>query len=295
MADYSIWVLEYAAAPRVDMGSVIYGAHDRGSCKMPYAYVVLQSRDHVAMVDIGYNHADFGAALAVRFGAGDWHGPREVLGLCGLRPEDVDTIFITHAHFDHFGNIEAFPNARFYVAEREIEKSIWALSLPERMNFLATSIDPGDLLKAAELARSGRLVLVREDLDDVLPGIDLRIAPDTHSFASLWVAVRNDGLRNSGDVWILAGDLVYAYDNIGGLDTGAAAGSPYMPVGFAIGSQANLVLATEEMLKLVSYERRRVVPVHEERLKQVFPSRRLGEGLSICEICLADRAESKLA
>jgi N-acyl homoserine lactone hydrolase len=49
------------------------------------------------------------------------------------------------------------------------------------------------------------------------------------------------------------------------------------------------------MLKLVSYERRRVVPVHEERLKQVFPSRRLGEGLSICEICLADRAESKLA
>jgi N-acyl homoserine lactone hydrolase len=294
MAEYSIWVLEYAASPETEMGSIVYGAHNRGARPMPYAYVVLQSRDHVAMVDVGYNRADFGEALALRFGVEHWHGPREALALCGLKPEDVDTVFITHVHFDHFGNVEAFPNARFYVAEREIEKSIWALSLPERMKFLASSIDPGDLTKGAELARAGRLDLVKEDMADVLPGIDLHIAPDTHSFASLWVEVRNDRRRQSSDVWVLAGDLVYAYENLGGRGSTAEGGSAYLPIGFAIGSQTNLLLATEEMLKAVDHERRRVVPVHEERLKEVFPSRLKAPGLSISEICLADGATSRL-
>ena len=295
MADYSIWVLEYASAPHVDMAGVIYGHYDGGSCRMPYSYVVLRSRDHVAMVDVGYNHAAYGEVLAVRFGACHWHGPHEALALCGIRPEDVDTVFITHAHFDHFGNVEAFPKARFYIAEREIERSIWALALPERMKFLASSIDPADLMKATDLARAGRLVLVREDLEDVLPGIDLRIALDTHSFASLWVVLRNDRRRDSTDAWVLAGDLAYVYENIGGMETGAESGGPYLPVGFAVGSQANLVLATEAMLKTVAYERRRIIPVHEERLKQLFPSRRLAEGLSICEICLADGEVSRVA
>jgi N-acyl homoserine lactone hydrolase len=294
VAEYSIWVLEYCTQPDAEMGGIVYGAHSQPARAMPYSYVVLQSDKHVAMVDVGHNHADFGGALAERYGVKHWHGPREALALCGVTPEDVDTIFITHAHFDHFGNVEAFPKARFYIAAREIEKSIWALSLPERLKFLATAIDPGDLAKGAELARNGRLILVKEDMADVLPGIDLHLAPDTHSYGSMWVELRNDGRRNSQDAWVLAGDLVYAYENLGGLGSGAEAGSEYLPIGFAIGSQTNLLLATEAMLKAVGHERRRVVPVHEERLKEVFPSRQTSPGLGISEICLADGVASRL-
>jgi N-acyl homoserine lactone hydrolase len=294
MAEYSIWVVEYASAPVNDRGLILYGASNQGTRPMPYAYVVMQSGDHVAMVDVGHNHADFGKTLADRYGCLHWHGPREALALCGLRPEDVDTIFITHAHFDHFGNAEAFPRARFYVAEEEIEKSIWALAQPPRLGFLAGAIDPGDLTKAAALAASGRLVLVKEDMSDVLPGIDLHLAPDTHSYSSMWVALRNDRRQDSSDAWVLAGDLVYAYENIGGLATGVDAGGEYVPVGFAIGSQTKLILATEQMLKTVGHERRRVVPVHEERLKDMFPTHRNAPGLSISEICLADGAASRV-
>ncbi len=281
MADYSIWVLEYATSPRVDMGDVAYGVRGKGSRRMPYAYVILQSKRHVAMVDVGYNHVDYGATLAELYDTVGWHGPAQALALCALRPEDVDTVFITHAHFDHFGNVEAFPRARFLVSAQEIERSVWALSLPERMKFLASSIDPGDLAKGAALARAGRLELVTEEREDVLPGIDLRLAPDSHSFESLWLHLRNDGRKPSADGWVLAGDLVYAYDNIGGMATGAEAGTPYLPVGFAMGSQANLVLASEAMLQAVDYERRRIIPVHEERVKQLFPSRQVEEGLAI--------------
>ena len=295
MALYSIWVVEFATSPRVDMGDIVYGIRGKGNRPMPYAYVVLQSKEHVAMVDVGYNHVDFGATLAELYDTVGWHGPAEALALCGVRPKDVDTVFITHAHFDHFGNVEAFPKARFLVSAQEIERSIWALSLPERMQFIATAIDPGDLAKGAALARAGRLELVKEEREDVLPGIDLRLAPDSHSFESLWLHLRNDGRKPSADGWVLAGDLVYAYENIGGTATGAGAGTPYLPVGFAMGSQAHLVLASEAMLKCVDYERRRIVPVHEERVKQMFPSRQIEEGLAITEICLADGMASKVA
>ncbi|HEY2890624.1 MAG TPA: MBL fold metallo-hydrolase [Dongiaceae bacterium] len=295
MADYSIWVLEYASQPKTETGSIVYGAYNQGFRAMPYAYVVLQSKDHVAMVDVGHNHSDFGETLAVRYGVEHWHGPREALALCGLRPEDVDTVFITHAHFDHFGNVEAFPNAHFYIAEQEIEKSIWALALPERLQVIASAIDPGDLARGAVLARQGRLTLVTSDMANVLPGIDLHLAPDTHSFASLWVELRNDRKQPSEDVWVLAGDLVYAYENLGGTGATAGNGEPYLPIGFAIGSQTNLLLATEAMLQAVGHERRRVVPVHEDRLKQVFPSRVKAPGLAISEICLADGVSSRLS
>lgn len=295
MAEYSLWVLEYASQSQVPAGDILYGRYDGPSRRMPYCYVVLRSKDHVAMVDVGYNHADHGRALALSYGVERWHGPHRVLALCGLRPEDVGTVFVTHAHFDHFGNVEAFPNAHFYIAREEIERSVWALSQPERLRFLAAAIDPGDLTRGAALAAAGRLTLVEGDCEDVLPGIDLHLAPDTHSFASMWVRLRNDRRRESQDCWVLAGDLIYSYDNIGGLATGIDAGAPYHPIGIAVGSQENLLRATEAMLRAVAYERRRVVPVHEAAMSRVFPTRQVAPGLAISELCLADGAESQVS
>ena len=146
------------------------------------------------------------------------------------------------------------------------------------MRFLASAIDPGDLTRAATLAAAGRLTLVDKDMEDVLPGIDLHLAPDTHSFASIWVRLRNDGRRESQDCWVLAGDLIYSFDNIGGLATGIDAGAPFHPIGIAVGSQENLLHASEAMLKAVAYERRRVVPVHEEALGPGLSDSRGGAG-----------------
>ncbi|HWT98126.1 MAG TPA: MBL fold metallo-hydrolase [Terriglobales bacterium] len=295
MSRYSILLLEYASQPNVPVGDILYGKVNEPRRRMPYCYVLLRSHDHIALVDIGYNHADFGGALAESYGVDRWHDPAEVLALCGLRPADIDSIFITHAHFDHFGNIEAFPKAHFYIAAEEIERSVWALGLPERLNFMAMAIDPGDLVKAARLTREGRLTLIDQDRTDVIPGIDLHIARDTHTFASIWVEVRNDGKNPSEDNWVIAGDLVYSYDNIGGTGDGITTGTPYHPIGIAIGSQMNLLLTTEAMLQSVGCRRKRIVPVHEERVMQLFPSRQVKPGLSITEICTAADAVSLLA
>lgn len=38
----------------------------------------------------------------------------------GLKPEDIDTVILTHLHFDHIGNTEIFKKARFFVQASEI-------------------------------------------------------------------------------------------------------------------------------------------------------------------------------
>lgn len=294
MANYSIWVCEYSYVKKYHKSGVLYGAHNQGYIKLPYCYVVIKGQGHVAMVDVGFNQREYGATLARRFGVENWHSPAEVMAPLGLTPDEVDSCFITHAHFDHFGNVDAFPRAQFYIQEREIAKWIWVMSLPERMRWMMTAVDPGDIVRGVALAQQHRLLTVDGDLADVLPGIDLHAAFDTHTYGSMWVSVRNDGKERSNDRWVLAGDLVYVFENLAGPGEVVDAKEVYTPVGLAVGSQTNLILTTEAMMKAVDYESHRVIPIHEERLKDTFPSTVTSDGLRISEICLADGETSKV-
>ena len=143
MADYSIWVLEYSYVTNYHKSGVLYGAHNQGYVKLPYCYALIKGKNHVAMVDVGYNDKEYGKVLGDRFGVENWHTPKEVLAGVGLTPADVDTVFISHAHFDHFGNVTDFPKATFYIQEREIAKWVWAMSLPDRLRWMMVAIDPG--------------------------------------------------------------------------------------------------------------------------------------------------------
>ena len=39
----------------------------------------------------------------------------------GLKPADIQTVFLSHLHYDHAHNIDLFPNARFVLSTREWE------------------------------------------------------------------------------------------------------------------------------------------------------------------------------
>lgn len=60
------------------------------------------------------------------------------------------------------------------------------------------------------------------------------------------------------------------------------------PVGLAMGSMVNLIHSSDEMLKHVGYQIKRLIPVHEQLLPQVFPSRITEAGLQLIEVSLAD-------
>ena len=289
MNRYSLWVMEYAYVVNQPTSLFIYGAHNQGHRKMPYGYIVIKGPDVVATIDVGYNHRAYGEVLANSYGVENWQPARAVLSEIGVTPEDVSRIFITHAHFDHMGALDQYPNATFYIQERELTKWVWSMSLERRFRWLMLGIDPADIMKAVDLARQGRLVCVDGDRTDVLPGIDLHAAFDTHTWGSQYVRVRNDLSPNSQNSWVFSGDLVYSHENLRGTDPGDP---QYVPVGLATGSQFSLIMTSEEMTKRAGGDYTHVIPVHEERLRDLFPYRITKAGLRITELALADGEKS---
>jgi glyoxylase-like metal-dependent hydrolase (beta-lactamase superfamily II) len=291
MNHYSLWVMEYAFVVNQPTSLFVYGAHNQGHRKMPYGYIVIKGPEGIATIDVGYNHRAYGEVLANSYGVENWQPARAVLSEIGVTPEDVSRIFITHAHFDHMGALDQYPNATFYIQERELTKWVWAMSLERRFRWLMLGIDPADIMKAVDLARQGRLVCVDGDRENVLPGIDLRAAHDTHTWGCQYVTVRNDLSPNSQNTWVFSGDLVYAHENLRGTDPNDP---QYVPVGLATGSQFSLIMTAEEMTKRVGGDYTHVIPVHEERLKDLFPSRITKAGLRITELALADGEKSRV-
>lgn len=283
MSDYSIWMLEYAWVPDAPVSSLVYGKHNQGTTKLPYSYTLLKGHGRTILLDCGLNNAAHGAEFVNRFNVQNWYSPREVLAEVGCTPEQVDHVILTHAHFDHMGGLELFPNATFYIQQEELAAWVSIMTLGPKFRWLMTATDTGDMLYAVQLAREGRMRGLDGNTDDLFPGIDVRIARDTHTAGSQYVVIRNDGKTKSDDPFIYTGDLVYRHDNLHG---GDQSNPMYVPIGLGFGSQTKLLHATHEMLEAVDFQVPRMLMGHEPAMTELYPSRITKNGHVLIEVAL---------
>jgi glyoxylase-like metal-dependent hydrolase (beta-lactamase superfamily II) len=87
---------------------------------------LLRIPDQTILVDTGFGFATGGPGL----------GTGQLLEDCGIQPEQVDTIVITHGHGDHIGGltdegVSSMPGARIVIAKAEFE--FWMAGHAERL------------------------------------------------------------------------------------------------------------------------------------------------------------------
>jgi glyoxylase-like metal-dependent hydrolase (beta-lactamase superfamily II) len=129
---------------------------------MDYFFWVLKGGGRTILVDTGFD-----PAVGTRRGRKVICPPVQALERIGVPRASVTTIVVTHLHYDHIGNLRAFPNAELTVQRREIE--FWSGPYARRFQF-ASSIEPDEIDWVMEAERQGRVRIV-EGSAEILGGV----------------------------------------------------------------------------------------------------------------------------
>ena len=284
-ADHSIWTFCYARGRiPTDMMGGCPVCSNQGMTDIPMAYSLIASgpamaERRVILVDCGFKGGQ--SMTGSRFQ--NIEMPEAVLAKAGFTPADVDTLVLTHLHFDHAGNFDAFPNARIYVQRVEYEKWRQAIAaIPDtsggKQHWALSSMDIEALDRFGKAVAAGHVTLLEGDAE-IAPGVTCHLAADSHTFGSQWVEVET----RSGP-YVLAGDCVYWYANI----------ERMWPPGYLQGNPWNLMGIYERLRSLVGAERlERIIPGHD---MEIFSRHRNWvAGLNpVAEVHLAEGERSRV-
>lgn len=124
---------------------------------VPVPVWLIEGTERVTLIDTGLGPIEDVEAMQLRYGI-------EFVATCsreqdlvvqlaahGIRPEDVETVVLTHLHFDHVGGVELFRNARFVVQRDELALGLapprWAtFYYPEDARRLHAIVDRFDVI-----------------------------------------------------------------------------------------------------------------------------------------------------
>jgi len=282
---YSIWMLEYAHCLEHPVGCIFYGTWDGSTRMFAYSYAYIEGAGHRILVDVGHDNRGSNKAFNDANNVVDFRSPDEVLAKVGVSSELIDTVILTHAHYDHAGAARYFPNATFYLQRVELESSRWALDNARLYASIITALDPDDVTMLEQLAASGRLRLLDGPVENLFPGLHIRTALDTHTMGGQYVVA-----ETGGDNWVVTGDALYSYENAEGI---GQSGVP-VNIGFGGGSGWRGLQIIDEMAQTAG-DTNRLVIVHEYDTFRRHRSRRFDDNLQVAELVLADGEVSRIA
>jgi glyoxylase-like metal-dependent hydrolase (beta-lactamase superfamily II) len=167
--------------------------------QMDYYFWVIRDGARTTLVDTGFSPA-----------AGDrrhrawWTTPADALPTVGIAPASVDAIVVSHAHWDHTGNLHQFPQAQIVISQAEYD--FWTSPMARRSQFV-THAEPDEIAYLQRADAEGRLTLItgQHTLADDIELIEV----GGHTPGQLVVSVPTA----TGTV-VLASDAVHFYEEV---------------------------------------------------------------------------------
>ncbi len=244
---YEVYAVEYGHNVRSSRFNYIFPDPHDGPCLITYYVWVIQNQDRIIVVDIGFGHE----AAAAR-GRELLRHPVDGLAAIGVDAAKVETVILTHMHFDHAGTTSSFPKARFVVQEKEMHFATGRdmRHAPCRMPF--------DVDNVTDLVRANfkeRVHFVDGD-QEIAPGVSVHLVGG-HSRGLQMVRIQTP----VGPL-VLASDATHLYDNI------------VLKNPFPIVADLGQMCAGYERMFQLGASSDRVIPGHDPRVKEFYPKHR---------------------
>lgn len=182
----------------VYMNYGFYGEPD-DDFRLNYYLWVLRKGDEVILVDTGYSET--GSRLRGREVLID---PLDALSRIGVDVSKGHPVVVTHAHYDHIGNINAFSNSPIFISRKELE--FWTSDIATRPLFQHFG-DQDEIADLVAAKQEGRLHEFDSSMT-IKPGVEL-IEVGGHTPGQLVVVVQTI----VGPV-ILASDAAHFHEEI---------------------------------------------------------------------------------
>ena len=172
------------------------------------------------------------------------------LATLGIDANAVEDVILTHLHYDHVGNFDRFPQARFHLQEREL-----AYATGRYMHYprLSHSFEVEDVCGIVRLNYARRVIFYNGDAE-LAPGLTVH-AVGGHSAGLQFVRVKT----RRGFV-VLASDVTHFYENM-------ASSRPFTTA-FHIGE----MLEGFDRLLALAPDEDHIVPGHDPLVMKLYPA-----------------------
>ena len=115
---YEVFAIRYATmSPRTPhMNYLSPDPHETTAADLDYFVWLIRGGGRDILVDTGFNEAaakERSRKLTVN--------PVDALAAFGVHADTIRDVVVTHLHYDHAGNLDRFPNARFHLQDKEMQ------------------------------------------------------------------------------------------------------------------------------------------------------------------------------
>jgi glyoxylase-like metal-dependent hydrolase (beta-lactamase superfamily II) len=242
--------------------AIRYGHHDRKAAENFIGgdpHDVLQPLDYYVWAIVGASSVlildtGFDAAMGKKRGRQMTKPVHEGLHALGIDPGRVETVIVSHMHYDHVGNYDLFPRARYHLQDLEM-----AYATGRHMCHAAMRMpfEVDDVIAMVRKVFAGRAVFHDRE-DEIVPGVTVHhIGGHSKGLQSVRVKTRR------GHV-VLAADASHLYAH---METGRIFPTTY--------NLAEVVEGYETLRRLAS-SRAHVVPGHDPLVLAHYPAAKPG-------------------
>lgn len=128
----------------------------------------------------------------------------EGLAALGIAPEAVDHVIISHLHYDHCGNHELFPRARYHIQDREMA---YATGRCMCHQVLRAPFEAEDVTAMVRKLFAGR-VAFHDGADEVVPGVTV------HHIGGHSMGLQSVRVKTKRGHVVLAADAAHLYAHL---------------------------------------------------------------------------------
>jgi glyoxylase-like metal-dependent hydrolase (beta-lactamase superfamily II) len=246
--DYSIQAVRYATIPQFPLASLIPGAPADQRIDIAMVVWLIRGDGRTILFDAGFHRPRW----REQFNVADFIRPDSALSQMGTAPDSVTDIIVSHAHWDHMGGIDLFPNATVWIQKQEYQ---YYLGEAFQQGGRRGGIDTEDLQALLRKNTGGKLKLIDGDSVEIIPGIRVYTGA-RHTYASQYISI--DGAQPL----VLASDNAYLFRNIEGRQASAT---------FTNADRAANLAALDRMIRIAG-ARERVIPGHDPEQFKRFPT-----------------------